>query len=85
IQQQPATPGKEGFTVTGDSLPAKPGESFSLVAGEGTEISKTNPLELVSTISGVPVEITNGMRVDDIYTVKDVNVKSGHVNFDGSV
>jgi len=85
LQQIPATPGKEGFTVTGDSLPAKPGESFSLVAGDGTEISKTNPLELVSTISGVPIEIANGMRVDDIYTVKDVNVKSGHINFDGSV
>jgi hypothetical protein len=85
IQQLPATPGKEGFTVTGDSISAKPGESFPLVAGDGTEISKNNPLELVSTISGVPIEIANGMRVDDIYTVKDVDVKSGHVNFDGSV
>ncbi|KPH56873.1 hypothetical protein AMS58_19585 [Pseudoalteromonas porphyrae] len=85
IRQQPATPGKEGFTVLGDVLPAKPGESSPLVAGEGAEISKNNPLELVSTIPGVPVDIRNGMRVDDIYTIGDVNVKSGHVYFDGSV
>lgn len=85
IRQRPATPGKEGFTVDGDILPAKPGETKQLVAGEGTEISKLNPLELVSTISGVPIEINNGMRVDDIFTIADVNVKSGHVDFEGSV
>lgn len=85
IRQQPATPGKEGFTVIGDILPAKPGENKQLVAGEGTEISKLNPLELVSTTAGVPVEIHNGMRVDDIFTISDVNVKSGHIDFQGSV
>lgn len=85
IRQQPATPGKEGFTVVGDILPAKPGENKKLVAGEGAEISKTNPLELVSTTAGVPVEIPNGMRVDDIFTISDVDVKSGHIDFEGSV
>lgn len=85
IKQQPATPGKEGFTVTGDILPAKAGESNALVAGEGTRISDKNPLELIASIAGVPVDINNGMRVDDIFTIADVNVKSGHVDFDGSV
>ncbi|TMN94503.1 FapA family protein [Pseudoalteromonas sp. S558] len=85
IRQQPATPGKEGFTVTGEILAPKPGDNKQLVAGEGTEISKSNPMELVSTISGVPVEINNGMRVDDIFTIADVNVKSGHIDFEGSV
>ncbi|MBQ4834390.1 DUF342 domain-containing protein [Pseudoalteromonas sp. MMG010] len=85
INQQPATPGKAGFTVLGDVLPTKAGESLPLVPGEGTEISKTNPLELVSTIAGVPVDINNGMRVDDIFTINNVNVKSGHIDFEGSV
>lgn len=85
IQQQPATPGQEGFNVVGDVLPAKPGEVHALIAGEGTEISKTNPMELLSTIAGVPVEINNGMRVDDIFTITDVSVKTGHVDFEGSV
>lgn len=85
IRQQPATPGQEGFTVTGELLPAKPGESHTLVAGEGTEISKSNPMELISSIAGVPVDINNGMRVDDIFTIKDVTVKSGHIDFEGSI
>lgn len=83
--QKPATPGKEGFTVTGDVLEAKPGEQLSLTPGEGTELNPDNPLELRATVSGVPVESPNGMRVDDIFTIKEVNVKSGHIDFDGSV
>ena len=85
IQQQPATPGQEGFTVLGDVLPAKPGQVHTLIAGEGTEISKNNPMELLSTFAGAPVEINNGMRVDDIFTVTDVSVKTGHIDFEGSV
>jgi len=42
-------------------------------------------MELLSTIAGVPVEINNGMRVDDIFTVNDVSVKTGHIDFEGSV
>ncbi len=83
--QKPATPGKPGFTVKGDELPAKPGASETLIAGEGTEISKNDPHQLIATISGVPVEIACGMRVDDIFTIAEVNVKSGHIDFDGSV
>lgn len=85
IRQQPATPGKEGFTVIGDVLPPKAGDNKQLVAGEGTEISKLNPMELVSTIAGVPVEINNGMRVDDIFTISDVDIESGHIDFEGSI
>ncbi|KZN47337.1 DUF342 domain-containing protein [Pseudoalteromonas luteoviolacea] len=85
ITQRPATPGKEGFTVTGETIEPQPGETFQLVAGEGTEISQTNPLELIATIAGCPSDIANGMRVDDIFTINDVNVKSGHIDFSGSV
>ncbi len=85
VTQKPATPGKEGFTVSGESIEAKPGESFQLMAGEGTEINPTNPLELIATIAGCPSDIANGMRVDDVFTIADVTVKSGHVDFNGSV
>ena len=48
-QQQPATPGQEGFTVIGDVLPAKPGQVHALIAGEGTEISKNTNSNLGET------------------------------------
>ncbi|WP_440054137.1 DUF342 domain-containing protein [Pseudoalteromonas sp. T1lg65] len=85
VTQKPATPGKEGYTVTGEVIAAKAGDSFSLVAGEGTEINPNNPLELIATMSGCPSEVTHGMRVDDVFTIADVSVKSGHIDFNGSV
>lgn len=83
--QVPATSGKDGYNVVGDTLTAKPGDSFQLNPGEGTQISSSNPLELVSTIAGCPSETNNGMRVDDIFTINEVSVKSGHIDFNGSV
>ncbi|CCQ10173.1 hypothetical protein PALB_10380 [Pseudoalteromonas luteoviolacea B = ATCC 29581] len=85
LTQRPATPGKEGFTVTGETIAAKAGNTFQLMAGEGTQISPHNPLELIAVISGCPADIPNGMRVDDVFTIGDVSVKSGHVDFNGSV
>ncbi|CAH9054611.1 hypothetical protein PSECIP111854_01409 [Pseudoalteromonas sp. CIP111854] len=85
MSKQPATEGAQGFTVTGDAIEAKDGDSFELNAGDGTEISASNPLELVATIAGCPSDIQNGMRVDDVFTIGDVDVRSGHVDFNGSV
>ncbi|WP_462159229.1 DUF342 domain-containing protein [Pseudoalteromonas sp. GB56] len=85
MTQKPATPGIEGFTVTGDVLEPKAGEQITLTAGEGTQINPENPLQLIATVVGVPVETGNGMRVDDIFTIAEVTVKSGHIDFDGSV
>jgi uncharacterized protein (DUF342 family) len=36
-------------------------------------------------VSGQPVENRNGMQVDDMLQIKDVDVRYGHVNFKGSV
>ena len=83
--QIPATDGTDGFNVLGETLPAKPGETFQLTAGDGTEISSTNPLDLIASISGCPSEINNGLRVDDIFVIDEVSVKTGHIEFDGSV
>jgi len=79
------TAGKDGFTVSGETLKAVPGKAIKLVAGEGTEIKASKPNELIATQAGVPVEAKNGMRVDDIYSVDSVSVKTGHIDFDGSI
>ncbi|TMP80023.1 DUF342 domain-containing protein [Pseudoalteromonas phenolica] len=83
--KMPATAGQEGFNVLGDTLPAKHGDTFELTAGDGTEISQNDPMQLVATTSGCPSEINNGMRVDDVFVIEEVSVKSGHIEFDGSV
>lgn len=80
-----ATLGRDGFNVIGEVLKAKPGDEVKLIAGDGTELSGTDDKYLIASISGVPVDDKYGMRVDDVFTIPNVDVKSGHIDFDGSV
>lgn len=84
-QKVPPTKGHQGYTVTGTLLEPEEGEDFELTAGEGVKISETDSNYLVSEIVGMPKIIENGMMVDQVFQVKDVDVGSGHINFEGSV
>lgn len=81
----PLTQGIKGFTVTATPLSPEPGNDVDLVAGEGTNISSKNNNVLVSEKVGLPKLINNGMEVDEIYTIKNVTVATGNINFTGSV
>jgi len=84
-EKVPLTSGKQGYTVTATPLVPEPGNDVSLVSGEGTAISSKNENVLVSQKVGLPKIIPNGMEVDEIYKIKDVNIGSGNINFTGSV
>jgi uncharacterized protein (DUF342 family) len=79
------TEGVKGFTVTGSPLEPVPGEDITLQAGEGTTISPKNDQILVSTLVGLPRIIDNGMEVDGVYRIKNVDISTGHIKFEGSV
>jgi uncharacterized protein len=81
----PSTPGTEGYTVTGEALPPKPGRDLELVAGSGTALSEADPNILVAAVAGQPVMTPKGMQVDDVLQIKNVDVGYGHVNFKGCV
>jgi len=81
----PFTEGKKGFTVTGVSLVPVAGEDVNIQVGEGTAISKKNDRVLISTLVGLPRIIENGMEVDGVYRIKNVDVSTGHIKFEGSV
>ncbi len=79
------TNGIEGYTVTGTPLYPEKGDDTSLVAGEGTAISPKNENVLISTLVGQPKIIENGMTVDETYQINNVDVSTGHIDFQGSV
>lgn len=81
----PPTDGIKGFSVTGTPLEPTPGEDISLTVGDGTTISPKNQDILVSTRVGLPRIIDNGMEVDEVYKIKNVDVSTGHIQFEGSV
>lgn len=81
----PLTDGIKGYTVTGNFLEPVPGEDIALNAGEGTSLSPKDDNILVSTLVGIPRIIDNGMEVNEVYTINNVDVNSGHIKFEGSV
>lgn len=81
----PLTDGVKGFSVTGTPLQPTPGEDIELKAGVGTSLSNRNQEVLVSTRVGLPRIIDNGMEVDEVYKIKNVDISTGHIKFEGSV
>lgn len=84
-QRIPFTMGIEGYTVTGKPLQPTPGEDCQLEVGEGTVLSPKNNNVLISTLVGLPKIINNGMTVEEVYKVNNVDIGSGHIRFEGNV
>lgn len=84
-QLVPMTDGVQGYTVKGDPIDPQPGDDIELVAGEGTIISTKNSNVLLSTLVGLPHIIENGVKVDEVYQISNVDISTGHIKFEGSV
>lgn len=84
-QRIPFTLGIKGYTVKGKDLEPVPGEDCQLEIGEGTVLSPKNNNVLISTLVGLPKVIDNGMSVEKVYKVNNVDVGSGHIKFEGNV
>lgn len=86
MRRMPATDGKPGVNVVGEVLEAKPGRELSYTKDcDGTEPSAKSPDILVATIKGHPVMLPCGVRVDPVLKVKNVDLSTGNVDFDGSI
>ena len=85
VQKVPLSQGKRGYKVTAEPLEPTPGNDIEMKCGEGTEISPKNANILISKKVGLPKVIENGMEVDEVYKIKNVDVSTGHIIFEGSV
>ncbi len=77
--------GKDGIDIFAQVVDHKPPKDIELQVGDNTEIADFNQNLLIATIAGIPKNIKDGMEVDDVLTVQDVDVGFGHVNYEGSV
>jgi uncharacterized protein (DUF342 family) len=85
IEKIPADKGCKGYNVQGKELLPKPGKDKTLQPGEGTILSPHDPLKLIATAVGLPVEVNDSLYIDDVLTIKEVDVGYGHVSFKGSI
>ncbi|KAB2823663.1 DUF342 domain-containing protein [Aliivibrio finisterrensis] len=85
IRRIPPTTGTDGFTVTGEVIPATPGKNTKLRAGKGATISPDDPELMIAAISGMPWINQDGADVDNALCLNNVDISTGHVKFKGSV
>ncbi|WP_163934224.1 DUF342 domain-containing protein [Paraferrimonas sp. SM1919] len=82
--KHPPSKGKQGFTVTGQLLPAIEGKDRHLQQSPGTTLNDTQDA-LIATRSGLPVHGDTGLRIDDILELEQVINQSQNIEFDGSI
>ena len=86
MRRHPATPGLEGHTVRGRPLPARPGRDEPFAPQlPGTQHPENDPNLLEAAVTGQPVRVDNGVMVEQVLQVAEVNMATGNIHFDGSV
>ncbi|MFO7294581.1 MAG: FapA family protein [Clostridia bacterium] len=81
----PPTPGVDGKTVLGTSVPAKPGKPLVLPAGKNVVVSDDG-LKLLAAIDGKVEMIGGRVHVYSVHEVRNnVDNSTGNINFVGSV
>ncbi|MBV8471719.1 MAG: DUF342 domain-containing protein [Burkholderiaceae bacterium] len=86
MRRIPATAGRAGRDVCGQVLPARAGndEPFSQpLVGAAPDIADANLLR--ATVRGQPVRLGNAVMVEPVFRIKEVNMATGNVHFDGTV
>jgi uncharacterized protein (DUF342 family) len=83
--KRPPEEGMPGRTVTGRSLPAKPGKNVQIEIGKNVKLADDG-MSATSTINGQVLLLAGKINVEPVYTVEgDVNFKTGNILFLGTV
>lgn len=86
MRRIPATAGEEGMDVMGQPVLPDPGQDAPFAAKlHGAEISAEDPNLLLATIHGMPVRLADGVNVEQVLTVENVDLHTGNLDFDGTI
>jgi uncharacterized protein len=86
MRRTPATPGVAGRTITSVPLEPVPGKDLPFAEHlTGALPSELDPNVLCAAIKGQPVLVPQGVQVEPVLRVVEVNLASGNIYFDGSV
>lgn len=86
MRRIPPTDGVSGHNVRGELLTPAPGRNESFVENlVGAHIAKDDANLLCALFNGQPVHVGNGVSVEQVLHVHNVNIASGNITFDGTV
>jgi uncharacterized protein len=80
------TGGEPGINLSGQAIPAKPGKNVAFAKKlEGTAIDPADENLLIAATDGRPVLLKDGVSVEAIYRVEEVDLHTGNIDFPGTV
>lgn len=80
------TEGEPGETVTGEIIPAKAGKEVEFATNlTGAILDPKDLNTLIAAVSGCPAVLKNGVSVDPVFVVKNVDLRTGNISFMGTV
>ncbi len=83
--KEPPTPGEDGYTVTGRTIEARPGEDVPLPRGKNTYLAEDGLQLFASMIGNVFIE-GDVLNVENVYVVKaNVDFSTGNISYPGDV
>ena len=86
MRKIPPTKGTHGADVYGKIMVAKPGKDIPYASRlTGVEIDKNDRGLLIASTGGQPEIVDNGMAVNPVLNLKDVDLSTGNIDFDGTV
>jgi len=86
MRRVPSVPGEPGYTVTGRTIEPPPVPDMRFAPDlNGVETAADDPDLLLAAISGVPMVVPQGVRVNALVEVDAVDLASGNIEFDGTL
>jgi uncharacterized protein (DUF342 family) len=86
MRRIPAEEGTLGENVKGEPVPGIPGNDVRFAAGlRGAELSPDDSDLLIAAIGGQPVIVSNGAIVEPTIKMKNVDLSTGNLAFEGTI
>ena len=86
MRRFPPTTGTAGRNVRGVPVEPKAGKDASFEGNMvGAYFSAGDPNLLLATFAGQPVHRGNNVHVEPVYRIREVNLATGNISFDGTV
>ncbi|HEY4072074.1 MAG TPA: FapA family protein [Herbaspirillum sp.] len=86
MRRTPPVPGSAGIDIQGNPVPAMPMHEIRFNDKIlGAEPDPEDPHLLVATVSGQPVVVANGVTVNPVVEVENVDLTTGNIDFNGTI
>ena len=70
VRKHPPTSGVDGYKISGQPIPAIPGQNLNLNPGEGCDLAPKDSNLLLATVRGIPILTGQHIRVDPLSEIQ---------------